>query len=396
MGGLFAGNLLLRAGWQVDIFERVSGPLSDRGTGIVTHQELLDALDKAGATFDATLGVSIPDRVTYDDRGQVVAELTYPQLLTAWSCLLQVLESAFPAAHYHRGKTLASVQQDNETVTAIFDDGSQARGDLLIGADGIRSVVRAQYLPTANPAYAGYVGWRGLVDESDLGPQAHAALAERFAFGLPPNEQILAYPVAGRNNTTSPGSRRINFVWYRPADENTELRRMQTDAQGQWHSGGIPPHLIRPEILDEVRTAASAKLSPEFAELVHKAPMLFFQPIFDLKSDCMVFGRVALLGDAAFVARPHSGMGVTKAAQDAMELTAALTTEGSLDQALARYQTRRGQFGHAIVDIARDLGASMRSDWPPGHDKEMAERYRNADNVMKETAISPSCLNLPA
>ncbi|WP_017524777.1 FAD binding domain-containing protein [Pusillimonas noertemannii] len=394
MGGLFAGNLLLRAGWQAEIHERVHGPLSDRGAGIVTHQELLHALKLAGAAVDETLGVSIPSRVTFDRQGRSIAELPYEQLLTAWSRLLGVLEDAFPARHYHRGKALARIEQEADSVTAIFEDGTHATGDLLVGADGIRSATRAQAMPGSEPVYAGYVAWRGLVEESELSPQAHQALMERFAFYLPPNEQMLTYPVAGRADAISKGARRINFVWYRPADEETELRRLQTDASGRHHAGGIPPTAIHPEVLDEVRKAATDTLPPVFAEVVHKTPLLFFQPIFDLECERMAAGRVALLGDAAFVARPHSGMGVTKAAYDALELTEALGSEAGIHQALARYQAERGRFGRSIVGHARNMGACMLADPSSAHEREMARRYRDPGPLMRETAVSLRYLKL--
>ncbi len=394
MGGLFAGNLLHRAGWQVDIYERVSEPLTDRGAGIVTHQELLEALEAVGAPIDDTLGVGVPSRATYDSQGNILAELSYEQVLTAWSRLLQVLEHQFPAEHYHRGKALARIEQDQDSVTAIFDDGTRATGDLLVGADGIRSVARAQYMPESQPVYAGYVGWRGMVHERDLTPATRTALMERFSFCLPPTEQMLTYPVAGADNSVAPGDRRINFVWYRPASDRAELQRLQTDTQGRHHSSGIPPTLIRPEILDEVRAAATATLSPEFAEVVHKTDLLFFQAIFDLTSDHIVSGRVALVGDAAFVARPHCGMGVTKAACDAMALVKALGSHAQLDQALAAYQAERVAFGHAIVKHARNMGMSLRTDLESADERAMAKRYRDPDTLMRETAVSLQYLHL--
>ena len=84
-----------------------------------------------------------------------------------------------------------------------------------------------------------------------------------------------------------------------------------TDATGKVWMDGIPPPLIRPEVPVEARQAARDVLAPQFAEMVEKTESLFFQPIFDLEAKQLAFGRVALLGDAAFVARPHCGMGVT-------------------------------------------------------------------------------------
>jgi len=104
----------------------------------------------------------------------------------------------------------------------------------------------------------------------------------------------------------------------------------------------IPPPLITPEVVAEMRAEAKALLAPQIYEIVERAPQPFFQAIFDLESPRMAVGRVVLLGDAAFVARPHVGMGVTKAALDAQCLAQAITAApGDLMAALARYDAER-------------------------------------------------------
>ena len=75
---------------------------------------------------------------------------------------------ALPAQTYRLGKKLVRVEQDGAGVIAIFADGTRERGDLLVGADGVRSTVRAQFLPDVQPVYAGYVAWRASIDEADV------------------------------------------------------------------------------------------------------------------------------------------------------------------------------------------------------------------------------------
>jgi len=254
----------------------------------------------------------------------------------------------------------------------------------------LRSAVRQSLLPETVPAYAGYIAWRGLVEESTLSLRTLEELFPYFAFGLPPREQMIAYPVAGRNNAVEPGKRRYNFVWYRPADEATTLRDMMTDASGKVWLDGIPPPLIRASVLDEARKAAREVLAPQFAEVVEKTENLFFQPIFDLESPRLAFDRIALLGDSAFVARPHCGMGVTKAAGDAMALVQALTEAHDVPAALARYEQARVEFGAFIVGHARALGAYMQAQLRTEHERQMAEAYRTPEVIMRETAVSPA------
>lgn len=393
LGGLLAANILHRAGWDVNVYERVAEELEGRGAGIVTHPELMTALEMAGVTIDDTIGVSVQERVTLNQDGSVCQKQELPQILTAWGRLYSVLKSAFPAERYHNGRQLVSFDQDDTSVTVNFADGTKAVGDLLVAADGMRSLVRSTLLPVSKPQYAGYVAWRGLVEESVLSKRTLKELFPYFAFGLPPQEQMIGYPVAGRNNSVKPGTRRFNFVWYRPAEEFTTLKDMVTDESGRVWSDGIPPPLIRPSVLRDARRAAQEVLAPQFAEVVEKTESLFFQPIFDLESSELAFGRIALLGDAAFVARPHCGMGVTKAGGDAVSLIQALSSSDDIPCALKAYGEERRKFGEFIVGHARALGAYMQAQLLTEHEREMAEQYRSTDAVMRETAVSPKVSN---
>jgi len=231
LSGLFAATLLRHAGWDVAVYERSSVPLSGRGAGIVTHPALADALVRAGVTA-AELGVAVPGRVVFAPDGDILAQHDAPQVLTSWSRLYALLDAALPAHLVHRGWALDQISQDGSAVVAHFANGEQARGDILIGADGFRSAVRRAVLPTVCPSYAGYIAWRGLADEAALPAATHAALFGRFAFCLPDGEQILGYPIAGDGEDMRPGRRRYNVVWYRPANDAT-LQDMLTDDSGR-------------------------------------------------------------------------------------------------------------------------------------------------------------------
>jgi 2-polyprenyl-6-methoxyphenol hydroxylase-like FAD-dependent oxidoreductase len=388
LGGLFAANMLHRAGWEVQVFERVADELSGRGAGIVTHPELFEALESAGVTVDDTVGVRVKGRVTLAQDGSVLGELDMPQILTAWSRLYHLLHSALPHGVYRQGAGIVAVQDNKDGATVTFADGSTAAGDLVVAADGIRSTLRQQLQPEVKPEYAGYIAWRGLVEERDLTQATWDALFEKFAFCLPPQEQMLGYPVAGPNNAVARGERRFNFVWYRPADEHAALPDLLTDAAGKRYDGGIPPHCIRADVLEAMHAAANNVLAPQFAEIIQKTHQPFFQPIFDLQSPQLAFGHIVLLGDAAYVARPHCGMGVTKAAGDALALAAALQRGASVPAALLEYEKHRIAFGNTVVNHARHLGAYMQAQLKTQAEREMAERYRTPQAVMRETAVS--------
>ncbi|QUN26291.1 FAD binding domain-containing protein [Cupriavidus sp. KK10] len=388
LGGLFAANLLSRDGWDVEVFERVPEALAGRGAGIVTHPELFEALAAAGVQVDDSIGVRVQSRLTLSQDGSVLSQREMPQTLTAWGKMYQVLRAAFQLGCYRPGGNVVSVESEPGRAVVTLDDGSAHSADLVIAADGFRSALRERLLPHVQLQYAGYIAWRGLVDEMALSESTRDALFEKFAFCLPPHEQILGYPVAGQDNSTQPGERRYNFVWYRATSEDIDLPNLLTDASGKRWSGGIPPTLIRPEVLADMEEAALTLLAPQFGEVVTKAAQPLFQPIFDLEVPRMAFDRVALLGDAAFVARPHCGMGVTKAAGDAMALVKALRAHDTVPAALEGYSAERVQVGAAIVQHARHLGAYMQAQLKDETDRQMAERYRTPEAVMRETAVS--------
>jgi 2-polyprenyl-6-methoxyphenol hydroxylase-like FAD-dependent oxidoreductase len=276
------------------------------------------------------------------------------------------------------------VEQDATHVVARLSDGQTIAGDLLIACDGIRSSVRAQLAPAVQPKYAGYVAWRGVCDEASLSRRTRATLFDHFGFGLPDGEQMLGYPVAGAGDRTDVGQRRWNFVWYRPAAAGAELDALMTDADGVHHTEGIAPQQVSWRCIAAMREAARRQLAPQFAEVTEKTAQPFLQPIFDLVSPAMAFGRVALLGDAAFVARPHIGMGVTKAGDDAMVLADCIAADGATPQALRRYAARRAPIGAELVERSRQLGAYLEA-----RARGSAAVPRSAEQVMRQTAIDP-------
>jgi 2-polyprenyl-6-methoxyphenol hydroxylase-like FAD-dependent oxidoreductase len=384
MSGLLAALLLRRAGWEADVYERVETELAGRGAGIVAQPDLIERLRQIG--IDPTgLGVEMTTRKILDASGRLTNEYACPQVLTAWERVYRVLRDAVPGERYHRGRGVTRFAQTDKSVVAYFSDGHAEEGDLLVGADGLRSTIRQQCLPDVLPLYAGYVAWRALIPEAAFPPAIHRELFEYMTFCLPPGEQCLGYPVAGPDDDLRAGHRRYNVVWYRPADEATELQQLLTDERGTTHSISIPPPLIRRDAIAAMRAAAERLLAPQFREIVRMIDEPILQPIYDLETPRMAFGRVAIIGDAAFVARPHVAAGVAKAADDAAALAAAL--DGSeVAAALARFEAVRLPVGARIIERARHLGAYLQAT-QTAEERARSQRHSIPEAVLAETAV---------
>lgn len=207
-----------------------------------------------------------------------------------------------------------------------------------------------------------------------------------MTFGLPPGEQFLGYPVAGPDNDLRPGHRRYNVVWYRPADEATKLQWLLTDEHGVTHAISIPPPLIRREAIAEMRADAERLVAPQFRQVVRLIEEPILQPIYDLESPRMAFGRIAVVGDAAFVARPHVAAGVSKAADDAAALTEALQNEPDVETALKRFEAARLAQNYRIIERARHLGAYLQASRTQ-EEQARAGRHSTDAAVIAETAV---------
>jgi len=172
VGGLFAAHLLRSIGWDVAVFERATCDLGDRGTGIGTREELFAVMRRIGLRTDASIGLDVLGRIELGRDGGILHELPVSAITSAWSRIWRPLRQALPDDCYIGGKALIRVEPHAGHVTAVFDDGSLATGDLLVAADGLRSTVRTQLLPEIKPRYAGYVAWRGVVKAQQIAPVA--------------------------------------------------------------------------------------------------------------------------------------------------------------------------------------------------------------------------------
>ena len=381
IAGLFTANALIQKGWNVTVHEKVESPLSGRGAGIATYDELADLVFKATGN-NQVLGTKAKTRVSLDIKGNINSSYDYPQVYTSWQHLFSLLRNNIKNSKYFMNDDCIKIIQDDESATALFFNGKKKKSDIIIIANGMKSVIRKYVDQNAIPQYAGYVGWRGVVNEKDISVESLKILSEYFVIVLPFNQQIASYPIAGEGkNPFDKGNRRINWIWYKPATEK-DLKKLFFGKSGKQYKDGIPPNEIRDQVLKELLLEANNILPPQMYELIIKTSQPLIQPIYDLESNFMVNKRLITLGDAAFTARPHVGMGVTKAAIDAFTLSNSLSSNNYLNN-LSKWEKNRIKAGKFLVNRSRELGIYLSKSM-----KNETLIMPDILNVLSDTAIS--------
>jgi 2-polyprenyl-6-methoxyphenol hydroxylase-like FAD-dependent oxidoreductase len=358
IGGLAAATALRSVGCAVEVYERTPHQMTSRGAGIVVQPSLTALLAQVGAP--ALPMTRCTHRQYLSPDGGPGALSAMPQRFTSWEAIYRTLVAAFPAGHCHRGIEVTGFDQepDRGPVTVRLGDGRNVEADLLVCADGWRSSARERLLPQVAPHYAGYIAWRGTLDESDAPADLVDFLDDSFTFSdARSGGHALCYFIPGAEARTQPGERRLNWVWYVHVDEGPEFDTILTDDAGERRIGSVPQGRVAPAVVERMREAAVRELHPRFAKLIAATPEPFLQVILDLAVPRMLFGRVCLVGDAAFIVRPHTAGATAKAADDARALAfAAQAWRTDFDAELARWEADRLAGGRAMSHYGLALG----------------------------------------
>jgi len=367
IGGLSTALLLRDLGLEVTVYERSGTELEQRGAGIgflpTSYRYLVE---RAHVNLDEIS--TSTTRIRYLDRmGTVIYEQPQPYRFTSWNTIYRSLLRCFGRERYRLGHEMVNLQQRDRKVQVAFADQADVDVDLVVCADGVGSRARSCLLPAGQPTYAGYVAWRGLVPEKELEAKA-AALVDAITYYVYANSHILVYPIPGPDGSVRPGERLINFVWYRNYLAGSDLDDLMTDCHGNPHEVSLPPGAVRAEHIAEMRATASARLPTRLAEVVLATQQPFVQAIVEKETPHMAFGHVCLLGDAAFVVRPHAAAGTAKAAADAWELAAALQAHPDIESALTAWEQGQLELGRKLLERTRRIGRRSQVDcnWRPG------------------------------
>lgn len=356
LGGLLAGIALRGVGCTVDIFERVPHRLEAQGAGLRIVPEMARLLEQR-AGIDLA-GVSTVTRwFRHIGAGnRFISDQAIAGRFTSWGTFHRALSAAFDARRYHLDAGCAGLADRGDKVEVIFASGARVSFDLVVFADGILSTGRGLIAPEAALDYAGYVTWRGFVPAEALSAEARAIFTQSVTYATPPYSHMIVYPIP---DPGARGAERVlfNFVWYRNRPADAPLDELMTDRSGVRRPISLPAGSVRPQFVAEMRAAAAAELPPAHAEVVAKTHAPFIQALYDVIVPRMVKGRACLVGDAAFVTRPHAGAATTKAAVDAFRLADLLVkAEGDVPAALAAWEPEQLAVGKAFVERNQAMG----------------------------------------
>jgi 2-polyprenyl-6-methoxyphenol hydroxylase-like FAD-dependent oxidoreductase len=368
IGGSIAGCAaaieLLRAGCHVTVFERSTGKLKDRGAGITISLSLFKTLIERGLVdFDMSHFPAekrpfvIRSSEDSNGLGRIIWEQPIAVALTSWDVLYRNLRSRVPDDIYFQGREVTALHEiDGNPVSLQFSDGQKLLFDLVICAEGHNSLGRSMLFPDRHIEYAGYIAWRGLIEEKlvpDIQP-----FEGRLSFAVYEFGHCVLYIVPGRNEETEIGKRRLNWVLYENVADK-DLPRVLTDVQGVVHKTSLPPGAVPDTQVAYVHNLARQQLPGYVANVVCATTQPFIQSIIEVRIPRYSRGPICLIGDASIITRPHTASGVVKAIANAITLADSLTTHNSLESALGQWDSEQSAEGNRLLTLGQTLGMAL-------------------------------------
>jgi salicylate hydroxylase len=340
IGGLFAANALIAHGLAVSVYEQAP-ELGEIGAGVFVTPNSVRQLQRVGLgpaveKWGARVGTASK---YFRDDGTLIAPVQVTDS-SGWNAtfgmhradFVTFLAEALPTGVVHTGHRCTGFEQDRDGARVSFANGASAEADVVIGADGIHSVVRPFAVPPSKPVFSGGIAYRGLVAHELIPHWPQNA----WQMWLGKSKHFLAFPVRA--------GALVNYVGFVPADE---------EMKESWSAKGDPVALRR----------EFAGWDPRIEDLLSKVQSTFRWALYDRDpSPSWTKGRLTLLGDAAHPMLPHLGQGANQSIEDGMALATILARadRSSAPAALLAYERLRRERVAQVQQGARQNG--MRYD----------------------------------
>jgi salicylate hydroxylase len=338
IGGLTAAQALVRRGFEVRVYE-AAPELREIGAGVALGPNAMKALRALGledavrevaweSDYDCLRNWKTARLITKTDHGTQVARYGAGGCFAHRADLLDVLAAALPTDIVTLGARCTSVSSSGDVASATFRDGSQIEADVIIGADGIHSAVRASLFGEDAPRFTGKICYRSVIplDAVPGGPPP-----PENVIWMGPHGAVVVYRV--RRGELINVVSHYDDDTYKHESWITECERAEViERYSGWH-----------ESLERLYSAS---------EVWYKWALYDRDPIPRWTS-----GRASVLGDAAHPMLPYLGQGACQAMEDGCVLAAALaSTPHDLPAALELYERSRRPRASRVVTLARERG----------------------------------------
>ncbi|KAI1141439.1 FAD/NAD(P)-binding domain-containing protein [Hypoxylon sp. FL0543] len=345
LSGLMCGIALKHAGHTVTILEKHGNERQSHMAGVCLGPDAKTFLERHDG-FDRVFHHRSYQVQALKNDETVQVFVKAHRNVTSWdtlyfrlrSCFDGYVSSYYPSPPHPRemdGTVMYEYQKEVLDIERTSDDGrmslsvlnrktdelSHQKADLIIGADGPDSFIRAKYLPDVGRKYVGYIAWRGTVPEAEVSDETRELLKSSVTLYMMHRQHCILYMIPGVDGALEPGCRLMNFLWY--TNETPEaLEDIMIDGiDGHRHHNIVPAGRVREDVWKaRLEYAKKAPLPGPFLEVITNIRRPFIQVITDVRSPQAAFedGRVLLVGDALSLYRPHTAFSATQAAFHAL------------------------------------------------------------------------------
>ncbi|ROS05430.1 2-polyprenyl-6-methoxyphenol hydroxylase-like FAD-dependent oxidoreductase [Sinobacterium caligoides] len=369
IAGCAAAVALGRAGHDVQVFERSAGRLESRGVGITIPSTVIDSL-KEKQLIDDDFPCFETEQLSYHVQDSASPEYgRSPYVMQPetrfkqfnWSDLWRALRSRVPENSYFDSQCCIEIRNNDDYSEVVFSDNSSQRFDLVIFADGYRSMARQLLFPSQPLNYAGYVAWRGVLEERYL--TTSEPLEKGTALVWRREGQSIFYFVPSPKGGVGVGERWVNWVVYMPVDKE-QWSHYLSDQSDHDQVASLPPGLMSNAAEEALKQRVTAELPDYYARIINSSEHTFMQPIYDVCLPDYRQQRVCLIGDAATLARPHAGSGVMKGVDNALSLAEMLAQTDDIEAALDEWSSQQADTAQQSYLLSRKLGQAFVQDVP--------------------------------
>ena len=367
IAGCTAAILLERLGAKVTVLERSNGVIG-QGAGITLPEDVVNQC-KALDLFDSNISCITNLARSFSRKNDLkdsVPEIFWTQGIRAtalnWADVYQNLRKRVVSKSYHTKTEVSLIKPLDAGYRVETTTGEIYEAELVIAADGVDSLARAYLLPEIHPQYAGYIAWRGILNEQAL--PDYITLDKHVPYYVFPNGHLLMYRIPALDFEKT-GRTLLNWVMYENR-QDLPLKELLIDSQGKQHSRSLPAGSLTELHKRDLHTLAERVLPSDIRKIVELTPQPFIQAVYDFQLPAYSSNQIIFMGDSASTLRPHTASGVFKALNNGIDLFNLIidNPNKSLTELIEIWKDAQQKILAADVQKAKNMGEALVTNPP--------------------------------